>query len=98
MATYISLIRYTAQGISGIKGSPDRVDDARKLYAQFGSTLKEFYLAMGEYDIIIISEAPDDETIAKIMLFIGNKGNVTTKTMRVFAEAEFRDIIKALPG
>ena len=97
MPTYISLLQYTAQGIEKIKESPNRVDDARKLYANFGATLKDFYLVMGEYDIVIVSEAPDDETIAKIMLVVANKGNVRSKTTRAFTESEYRKVIESLP-
>ncbi len=51
---------------------------------------------MGEYDIVIVSEAPDDETVARITLTLGSLGNVRTQTMRVFPESEFRKIIGSL--
>lgn len=96
MATYMSLIRYTDQGIRTIKESPNRLDAAKKAFQAAGGELKQFYLAMGKYDIVIISEAPDDETVARISLSLGSMGNVRTQTMRIFPEAEFRKIVGSL--
>lgn len=96
MATYISLIRYTEQGIRAIKDSPTRLDAAKKLFQAAGGELKQFYLAMGKYDLVIVAEAPDDETVARITLSLGALGNVRTQTMRVFNEGEFRKIVGSL--
>ena len=97
MATYISLIRFTHQGIEKIKESPSRLDAARKLYEAQGAKLKDFFLVTGRYDIVIVAEAPDDATVAKIALALGARGNVRTETMRAFTEQEYRTIIGALP-
>ena len=97
MATYISLIKYTQQGIANIKESPNRLDAAKKAFKAMGAELKEFYLVTGQYDIVIICEAPDDETLAKLSLSIGSKGAVRTETLRAFPEAEYRKIIASLP-
>ena len=48
MATFISLISYTEQGIANIKDSPKRVDQAREAFASMGVTLKDVYLTMGQ--------------------------------------------------
>jgi len=96
MPTYISLIQFTQQGIASIKESPKRIDAARKAYEQAGGKLKDFYLLMGEYDIVTISEAPNDEAAAKIALSLGAKGNVRTRTSRAFTEAEYRKMIDSL--
>ncbi len=97
MPTYISLIRYTDQGIARIKESPARLDAAKKLFEQLGGKLKEFYLVNGRYDIVTVTEAPDDETATKIVLAIASQGNVRTETLRAYTEAEYRRIIGALP-
>lgn len=97
MATYIMLVRYTQQGIQNIKASPTRLDAAKKAFRAAGAELKEFYLVMGQYDIVVVAEAPDDETMAKVVLAIGSLGNVRTETLRAFTEDEYRKIIAALP-
>ena len=96
MATYVSLMHFTEQGIRNIKESPSRLDAAKKAFQAAGGELKQFYLAMGEYDMVLVSEAPDDETVARIALSLGSLGNVRTQTMRVFSEAEYRKIVGSL--
>lgn len=98
MATYISLISYTQQGMQNIKESPERLDAAKKLFKSMGAELKEWYLLVGEYDALVISEGPDVETVAKLLLMIGALGNVRTQTMLAFTEDEYRKIIAGLPG
>ena len=82
MPTYISLIKYTRQGISTIKEGPNRLDANKEILNRYGSELKAFYLTLGRYDIVTISEAPDDAAAAKVALTVGSAGNVTTETMR----------------
>lgn len=96
MATYVSLVRYTEQGIRNIKESPNRLDATKKLAQSVGGEIKQFYLAMGKYDIVVVTEAPDDEAAARFALTLGSLGNVRTETMRVFGEAEFRKIVGSL--
>ncbi len=97
MATYIALVNYTEQGIADIKESPKRLDAGRNLAVSLGGEIKQFFLTMGTYDIVFVAEFPDDATAAKYMLTLGGTGSVRTTTLRAFPEAEFRDIIAALP-
>ncbi|MBI5305100.1 MAG: GYD domain-containing protein [Chloroflexi bacterium] len=97
MATYIIMVRYTQQGAQNIKDSPARLDAAKKAFKAMGAELKQWYLVMGQYDAVVIAEAPDDETTAKLALAIGALGNVRTETLRAFTEDEYRKIIAALP-
>jgi uncharacterized protein with GYD domain len=97
MATYISLIKLTHQGITSIKDGPARLEAGKEALKAFGSELNAFYLTMGRYDIVAISEAPDDAAAAKVALAIGAAGNVTTETLRAFTEDEYREIVAALP-
>ncbi len=97
MSTYITLICYTPQGIQNIKDSPARLDAAKKAFQAMGAELRQWYLVMGQYDAVVISEAPNDETIAKLALAIGSQGSVRTESLRAFTEDEYRKIIAALP-
>ncbi len=97
MPTYISLLNFTQQGIEKIKESPARLDRARQAFQAMGAELKAFYLVMGRYDAVVISEAPNDETVGKLVLMIGAQGNVRTETLRAFTEDEYRKMIAALP-
>jgi len=97
MATYITLLRYTQQGIEKIKEGPTRLDVAKKLFRSMGAEIKQYYLVTGRYDAVVISEAPNDETVAKLALAVGSAGSVRTETLRAFTEEEYRKIIAALP-
>lgn len=97
MPTYVSLLNYTHQGIQNIKDSPKRLDAAKKLLKGMGGELKEFYLTMGAYDIVVVAEAPSDEVMARFALAVGSAGNVRTTTLKAFTEAEYRKIIQGLP-
>ena len=97
MPTYMTLIQYTQQGIRSIKDSPIRLDTAKTLYKSLGAEIKSFYLAMGRQDVIVVSEAPDDETATKLILTIGSGGAIRTETFRVFTEDEYRKLISELP-
>ena len=97
MPTYISFLQFTQQGIQGIKGGPSRLDEARQAYKNAGANLREFYLVMGEYDAVVVADAPNDTVMAQLALSIGAKGNVRTQTMRAFSEDEYRKIVASLP-
>ena len=97
MATYIILINYTQKGIESIKESPARLDAAKQAFKAMGAEMKQFYLVTGRYDIVVVAEAPDDATVAKIALAMGSKGAIRTETFRAFTEGEYRDIIQAIP-
>ena len=97
MATYITLLSYTQKGIENIKEGPVRLDNAKKLFKSMGAELKEYYLVTGRYDAVVISEAPDDETVAKLALSITSAGAIRTETLRAYPEEDYRKIISALP-
>lgn len=97
MPTYVTLLNWTQKGIENVKESPARLDTAKQVYRSMGADIKAFYLAMGQYDMVIVVDAPNDETIAKLALALGSKGAVRTESLRVFTEDEYRKIVGALP-
>jgi uncharacterized protein with GYD domain len=58
--------------------------------------IKSFYLTMGDYDMVVILEAPDDAVAARFSLQLGMQGNVRTRTLKAFPEAAYREIINSL--
>jgi uncharacterized protein with GYD domain len=96
MPTYISLCRWTVQGATTIKESPTRFDAAKKAFEKAGVKVLSFYLTTGTHDIVIITEAPNDEVLAKALLSTISKGAITTQTSRAFTEDEYRALIKSL--
>jgi uncharacterized protein with GYD domain len=97
MPTYISMLRYTQQGISTVKNAPARIDAAKEAYRKAGGELKAIYLTLGQYDLVVIAEMPNDETVVRMALALGSQGNIRSETMRAFTETEFRKIAGSLP-
>jgi uncharacterized protein with GYD domain len=97
MPTYITLIRYTQKGVENMKESPTRLEAAKQSVRAMGGQLKAFYLTMGRYDAVVVSEAPDDETATRFALATGARGFVRTETLRAYPEDEYRKIVASLP-
>lgn len=97
MPTYITLLKWTDQGVRDIKASPQRLDAAREAISAAGGRMIAFYLVLGEYDMVIISESPSDEVYATTVLAIASRGAVRSTTLKAFTEDEYRRIIAAIP-
>ena len=97
MPTYITLYKYTDQGIKDIKNAPKRIEAAFKATEAAGGKVLAFYSVMGEYDYVAVSEVPSDEAAATFALALGSLGNVRTTTLRAFTKEEFAEMVKKLP-
>jgi len=95
--TYIILGNYTGQGIAKIKDSPSRIEAARKAMEAAGGKLVAWYLTMGRFDFVLITQAPNVNVAASLLLAIGAQGNVRTETLHALTEAEFKDVVAGLP-
>ncbi|MBI4571295.1 MAG: GYD domain-containing protein [Chloroflexi bacterium] len=97
MATYVALSTLTDQGVRNMKDLSRRLQNAEQTFSQFGAQLREVYLLLGQYDYVVVAEAPDDETMARIALAIAGQGNVRTQTFRAFDRKEMMRVVEGLP-
>ncbi len=97
MPTYVTLFRWTQKGTENLKDSPKRLDKAKEVIKATGGKMHAFYMAMGRFDGLTISEAPSDEAYAKGLLALASAGAIKTETLRVFTEEEYRKLIGSLP-
>ncbi|HEX9123070.1 MAG TPA: GYD domain-containing protein [Actinomycetota bacterium] len=93
MATYVHLVNFTDQGIKNFRESAKRADAFAELVQKNGGTLKDIYWTLGEYDIVVITEAPDSETATAVLLQLAALGNVRTATMEAFDREAFDRIL-----
>lgn len=93
MATYISLIDLTDQGVRAIQDSPKRAEAAFDQAKQAGITVKSLYWTLGAHDGVLIFEALDDAAASAFLLSLGKAGNVRAQTMRAFDRGEFDGIL-----
>jgi uncharacterized protein with GYD domain len=97
MPTYISLMKFTDQGIKEVKEAPQRAEQLVKGLEAMGGKLLGLYFTMGEYDYIGIAEAPSDEVALTFLMSMGAAGNVKTTTLKAFKIEELAAIVKRLP-
>jgi uncharacterized protein with GYD domain len=97
MPIYIVLGNYTQQGVQNFKDSPARLDSVKQAVQDAGGDVHAFYLTMGKYDMMMIAEFPNDETLLKLIITAAGEGNVSTETFRAFSEDEYRNIVADLP-
>jgi uncharacterized protein with GYD domain len=93
MPTYIVLGQFTEQGIRNVKETSKRADAAKELAKKLGAKVLDLYWTIGRYDLALILEAPDDETMVAFGLNSGKLGNVRTETLRAFTQAEINQIL-----
>ena len=96
MTAYVMLLNWTDKGVASITDSPQRLDAAKKVLGEMGGHFKEFYMTMGEYDMVLLYEAPDDAVSARFALALGKLGNVRSRTLKAFPEQAYREIIRSL--
>jgi uncharacterized protein with GYD domain len=90
---YVSLIKWTDQGRAKVDSLPDRVEQVNKRVADLGGKVVANYVTMGRFDQIAVTEAPDDETAAKLLLIVAGRGNAITETLRAWTMEETRALI-----
>ena len=97
MATYISFLNFTEQGVKTIKDLPTRIAAGRQAFEANGGKLLNYYLTLGAQDAVVVYEFPDDETAASMALAQAGLGNIRTTSMRAFTEAEIPGILSKMP-
>jgi uncharacterized protein with GYD domain len=94
MATYVSLINWTEQGIKNFRDTTHRAEAFSKQVESSGGRVRELVWTVGEYDMVCIADFPDDETGVAALLLVGALGNVRSQTLRAFGADEMNDIIR----
>ncbi len=96
MPTYVSLLNFTDQGIRTVRDTVERVDRATELAEKHGARLVQTYWTVGPYDLVVVLEAPDDESLTAFLLETGSLGNVRSTTLRAYNREEMSGIIDRL--
>jgi len=96
MAHYISLMRWTSQGLAGLPRWRERVEEGQRAIEEAGGKLVGVYVTLGRYDVVEIFEAPDDEIAVEIMMKLQRYGAEHTETLRAFTREEAEEIVRRL--
>lgn len=97
MATYITVGNFTDQGIRGVRDTTKRAAAVKEVAKKAGVTIKEIYWTMGQFDVIVIYEAPDDASMSALALALGAAGNVRGQTLRAYSREEMDAVLKKMP-
>lgn len=96
MPTYVSLFKWTDQGVRNAKDTVKRAREFRADLERRGGKLLSIYWTQGQYDLAVTMEAPDEQTAMAELLALGGLGNVRTETLRAFDESEMETILRKL--
>jgi len=96
MATFISQIKFSQQGIKDVGHTTNRAAIYKKEAKKLGVKVKETYWTLGDYDGLLILEADDEEAAMAAILHLGAMGNVHTTTVRAFTADEMDKIVGQL--
>jgi uncharacterized protein with GYD domain len=97
MGKYVLLGNWTDQGARDVKNTVKRSRAAREAFAAMGVNAREWFFTLGQYDVVLTVDAPDDETLTRATLALAMQGNLRTTTLRGFGEKEMETIVGSLP-
>ena len=98
MATFISTVQFSDQGMKDIKATRKRAEAFKTAAAKMGVEVKNIFWTLGPFDGVVVFDAPDDETATALMLHLGSFGNVHTQTARAYQADEMEQIIGKMSG
>jgi uncharacterized protein with GYD domain len=96
MPTYIAFGDWTEQGMRAISDSPGRLDTAKRELEEMGGRFIAFWMTLGEHDLVLVYETPDDAVAARFSLMLNRFGAVRTRTLKAFPEGAYRQIVASL--
>ena len=97
MPTYVVLGKFTQEGITKIKDSPNRLEAARRVAKSVGGEIKEFYYTMGQYDFVAVLEMPNNEATVKTVFIVSGAGAVRTETLPAIPAVNMAEMLKGFP-
>lgn len=98
MPRYVTLLNWTDQGISKVKQAIERLQAADEAIQNAGGKLLSVNYTMGQYDLVVVAEAPDDETAMTFLVDIAGRGNVRSETLKAFSPDEMQAILDRTSG
>ena len=94
MPTYVVLYRFSDQGLKSVKDTVKRAKEIRKQNEDRGFKVIGSYWTQGQYDLVSIVEAPNEQAMVAGLFNIAQAGNVHSETLRAFTDAEMEEALK----
>lgn len=96
MPTYVVLYKFTDEGAKNIKNTVKQTRETRADNERRGFKIQSLLWTQGQYDLIAIVEAPDEQAMMAGLLNVAGAGNARSETLRAFTEAEMAAIIQKM--
>ena len=96
MATYVTLVSWTEQGVKNAQETTRRAREFRSDVERRGGKVLGLYWTQGRYDLVVTVDFPEEQTAMAELLALGRVGNVRTETLRAFDENEMEQIIRKI--
>ena len=74
MATYIMLAHFTERGIMNVKNTTQRAEEFKLMAIRHGVTVSRIFWTLGQYDVVIMVDAPDEMTMTALSMSLGALG------------------------
>jgi len=98
MATYVTLVKFTSEGLKNVGDLGQTFGEGMKTVAQMGIKTIAAYGLLGPYDMMFIFEAPDEKAAAAVPLSFAPRGVGQTETWTAIPMEEFVKLTGRLKG
>jgi uncharacterized protein with GYD domain len=94
MPTYVSLVKFTQQGLMTMKDKGiERAEAVQKNAKAQGGKLLQAYYCLGEYDVVAIWEFPDNRAAMKAAVLNASMGHIQIMTMPAVTRDEWKKLL-----
>jgi uncharacterized protein with GYD domain len=96
MPKYLVSASYTAEGVKGLMkdGGTKRRQAAEAAVKSAGGRVEVFYFAFGDRDLYLIIDAPDNTSVAAVVIAINATGAVSTRTVTLLTPEEIDQAVQ----
>jgi len=94
MSTYILMTKLTAEGSKTLHANPERINAVNEEIGEFGCTVLSQYATLGRYDFVTVIEAPDEGSVAHMIVGLSSRGTVHIEAMPAIERSEFLDRLR----
>ncbi|MGH3203770.1 MAG: GYD domain-containing protein [Streptosporangiaceae bacterium] len=96
MTLYMYQASYTAKSMAAqLKDPQDPVEAIRPALEDLGAKIVVAGFPFGEYDLLVVYEAPDDMTAASVAMAVAAEGDVkSAKTTRLLSGQEWLESLR----
>jgi uncharacterized protein with GYD domain len=98
MAMFVVLGKFTDQGAKNIQNLRKNAEENMARGERLGVKIHGWYLTQGRYDIVVVAEAADAETMLAQSAGVAGTGNTRTETLRAYTLDQAEQAITKVSG